>query len=131
MPSNATPAKIAAVRGYGAVVTLCEPVTSAREETTKRVIEEEKVAYPERRIENVPSYDDVRIIAGQGTIAVEFLEQAEEMGRPLDVLITPVGGGGMLSGCSVAAKGLKPSVKVVGAEPEGMVYLDHLRRASH
>ncbi|KAF8608727.1 serine racemase [Ceratobasidium sp. AG-I] len=119
MSSNATPAKIAAVRGYGAIVTLCEPITSAREETTKRVIEEERAAYPERRIENVPSYDDVRIIAGQGTIAVEFLEQAEEMGRPLDVLITPVGGGGMLSGCSVAAKGLKPSVKVVGAEPEG------------
>lgn len=121
MPSNATPAKVAAVRGYGAIVTLCEPVTAAREEVARRVVEEEKKAHPQRRVEVIPSYDDVRIIAGQGTLAVEFLEQAEEIGRPLDVVVTPVGGGGMLSGCSIAAKGLKPSVRVVGAEPAGMV----------
>ncbi|KAF8757002.1 Pyridoxal-phosphate dependent enzyme [Rhizoctonia solani] len=90
MPSNATPAKIDAVRGYGAAVTLCEPILSAREETMYR-----------------------------GTMAVEFLEQAEQIGRPLDVIITPVGGGGMLSGCSLAATGLKPGIKVVGAEPAG------------
>jgi threonine dehydratase len=121
MPRNATPAKIAAVRGYGAIVTLCEPITSAREEAARRVVEEEKAAHPERRVEVVPSYDDVRIIAGQGTLAVEFLEQAEEIGRPLDVVVTPVGGGGMLSGCSVAVKGLKLGVRVVGAEPEGTI----------
>ncbi|QRV79389.1 cysteine synthase [Ceratobasidium sp. AG-Ba] len=119
MPSNATPAKIAAVRGYGAIVTLCEPITAAREETARRVVEEERKAYPERRVEVVPSYDDVRIIAGQGTLAVEFLEQADEIGRPLDVIVAPIGGGGMLSGCSVAVKGLRPGVRVVGAEPAG------------
>ncbi|CAE7178092.1 unnamed protein product [Rhizoctonia solani] len=119
MPSNATPAKIAAVRGYGAIVTLCEPVLSAREETMHRVIEEERVLRPEQLVEIVPSYDDPRIISGQGTLAVEFLEQAEQIGRPLDVLITPIGGGGMLSGCSLAATGLKPGIKVVGAEPAG------------
>ncbi|QRV94026.1 cysteine synthase [Ceratobasidium sp. AG-Ba] len=119
MPSNATPAKIAAVRGYGAIVTLCEPITAAREETARRVVEEERKAYPERRVEVIPSYDDVRIIAGQGTLAVEFLEQADEIGRPLDVIVAPIGGGGMLSGCSVAVKGLRPGVRVVGAEPAG------------
>ncbi|KAF8739875.1 Pyridoxal-phosphate dependent enzyme, partial [Rhizoctonia solani] len=119
MPSNATPAKIDAVRGYGAAVTLCEPILSAREETMYRVIEEEKLSRPEQLIEIVPPYDDPRIISGQGTMAVEFLEQAEQIGRPLDVIITPVGGGGMLSGCSLAATGLKPGIKVVGAEPAG------------
>ncbi|CAE6437884.1 unnamed protein product [Rhizoctonia solani] len=119
MPSNATPAKIAAVRGYGAAVTLCEPIISAREETMQRVIEEEKLSRPEQLVEIVPSYDDPRIISGQGTLAVEFLEQAEQIGRPLDVLVTPIGGGGMLSGCSLAATGLKPGIKVVGAEPAG------------
>ncbi|KAG8710870.1 hypothetical protein FRC08_016613 [Ceratobasidium sp. 394] len=119
MPRNATPAKMAAVRGYGAMVTLCEPTLAAREDTARRIMEEEKAAHPERRVEVVPPYDDVRIIAGQGTMAVEFLEQADEIGRPLDVVMTPVGGGGMLSGCSVAVKGLRPGVRVVGAEPAG------------
>ncbi|CAE6464384.1 unnamed protein product [Rhizoctonia solani] len=119
MPSNATPAKVAAVRGYGAIVTLCEPILSAREETMKRVIEEERLSHPEQLVEVVPSYDDPRIISGQGTLAVEFLEQAEQIGLPLDVLITPIGGGGLLSGCSLAATGLKPGIKVVGAEPAG------------
>ncbi|CAE6414840.1 hypothetical protein ACGC1H_007086 [Rhizoctonia solani] len=119
MPSNATPAKIAAVRDYGAIVTLCEPILSAREETMKRVIEEERLSHPEQLVETVPSYDDPRIISGQGTLAVEFLEQAEQIGLPLDVLITPIGGGGLLSGCSLAATGLKPGIKVVGAEPAG------------
>jgi len=61
----------------------------------------------------------VRIIAGQGTIAVELLEQARELGRPLDVLIAPVGGGGLLSGLALATKALSPDVWVVGAEPAG------------
>jgi threonine dehydratase len=122
MPSNATPAKIAAVRGYGAITTLCEPVTSTREETMKRVAEEERLSHPERLVKVVPSYDDPHIIAGQGTTAIEFLEQAEQIGRPLDVIVTPIGGGGLLSGCSLAAKGLKPGIKVVGAEPAGMLH---------
>jgi threonine dehydratase len=61
----------------------------------------------------------VRIIAGQGTLAVELLEQARDLGRPLDVLIAPVGGGGMLSGVALATKALSPDVWVVGAEPTG------------
>lgn len=61
----------------------------------------------------------VRIIAGQGTIALELLEQAQEAGRPLDVIIAPVGGGGMLSGVALTTKGLSPHTWVIGAEPAG------------
>lgn len=119
MPSNAPSVKRAAVEGYGASVTLCEPTLEARERTAKAVMQKESEGG--RKVEFVPPYDDVRVIAGQGTIALEFLEQAsEELGSnaKLDILITPVGGGGMLSGCSIAAKGMQPDeIKVLGAEP--------------
>lgn len=119
MPNNAPSVKKAAVRGYGALVTECEPTLQAREDTTaevtKRLLAEDSNAV----VEFISPYDDPRVIAGQGTLALELLEQAEELGKPLDVLITPVGGGGMLSGCAVAAKGTKPTIRVIGAEPEG------------
>lgn len=123
MPSNAPNVKRAAVEGYGAAVTLCEPTLEARERTAESVMEKEREAG--RRVEFVPPYDDVRVISGQGTMALEFLEQASQEASPsvqgsdsrLDVLITPVGVGGMLSGCAVAAKGVDPDIKVIGAEP--------------
>lgn len=136
MPNTSSLVKKAAVRGYGATVTECIPTVQAREDTARDVIAQERSRYPERQVESVPPYDDgvqcpghifsyidysfvARIIAGQGTIAVEFLEQARDLGRPLDVLIAPVGGGGMLSGVAVATKALSPNVWVVGAEPAG------------
>lgn len=118
MPSNSASVKKAAVRGYGAVVTECTPTLAAREETSSRVIKE--VESEGKTVMFVPPYDDVRIIAGQGTLALELIEQAKEADRPLDVLIAPVGGGGMLSGCAIAAKGIKgDDIWVVGAEPIG------------
>lgn len=115
MPSNSASVKKDAVRGYGAVVTECIPTLQAREEGTNNIID--KLRKDGRSVEFIPPYDDVRIISGQGTIALEFLEQAKELGTPLDVLVTPVGGGGMLSGCAVAAKGLDSEICVIGAEP--------------
>ena len=118
MPSTAPSVKKAAVKGYGALVTECQPTLEAREATTNRIRDEiERSSSGKCHI--IPPYDDPRIIAGQGTAALELFEQAKELGRPLDVLLTPVGGGGLLSGCALTAKGLDPSVVVIGAEPLG------------
>ncbi|KAL5512236.1 hypothetical protein ACEPAG_3521 [Sanghuangporus baumii] len=115
MPSNSAAVKKAAVRGYGASVTECMPTLQAREDCTEDVIEE--LQKTGRSVEFIPPYDDNRIISGQGSLALELLEQSRDMGYELDVLITSVGGGGMLSGCAVATKGIDPRVRVVGAEP--------------
>ncbi len=118
MPSNSASVKKAAVRGYGATVTECIPTLQAREDTTNAIMD--RMKSEGKTILLVPPYDDGRIIAGQGTLAIELLEQAREVDRPLDVLIAPVGGGGMLSGCAIAAKALKGAdIWVVGAEPAG------------
>lgn len=122
MPSNAPDVKKNAVKGYGAIVTECTPTLQAREDTVETIIkslEQEAQRLKKTSIVRlVPPYDHPHIICGQGTIAVELLEQAQALGRPLDVLIAPVGGGGMLSGVSLAAKGLNPGILVFGAEPE-------------
>lgn len=117
MPSNSASVKKAAVRGYGAVVTECVPTLQAREDGVAAIMS--RMHAEGKNIVLVPPYDDVRIIAGQGTLALELIEQAKEVDRPLDVLISPVGGGGMLSGCALAAKGVSPGIWVVGAEPAG------------
>ena len=120
MPIDAPSVKKEAVQGYGAVVTFCEGTQAAREEASKSVMIEEAIRARENGVvEFVPPYNDTRIITGQGTIAVELLAQAADLHKPLDILVTPVGGGGMLAGCSLAAKALNPRIKVVGAEPLG------------
>ncbi|KIJ53955.1 hypothetical protein M422DRAFT_24952 [Sphaerobolus stellatus SS14] len=118
MPQTSSSVKKAAVRGYEAEVTECIPTLEAREKTARSVIEHEKEREG-RIVEFVPPYDDVRIIAGQGTIALELISQAEEINRPLDVLIAPVGGGGMLSGVALTAKSINPNILIIGAEPKG------------
>ena len=106
MPRTAPSVKINAVRGYGAEITFCEPTQKAREETTGILMEKTgaRLVHP---------YDNFNVICGQGTAAVELLQEAGE----LDIVIAPVGGGGLLSGTSTAAKGLKSNIKVFGAEP--------------
>lgn len=123
MPSTAPSVKRAAVEGYGARVTICEPTLDARETTTQRRIQE--LEGEGRAVELIPPYDDVRIVAGQGTHVLELVEQISQLEPTLanrqdvlDVLVAPVGGGGLLSGTAVAAKGLIPDVAVVGAEPK-------------
>ncbi|MEY3006511.1 MAG: hypothetical protein RI942_853 [Pseudomonadota bacterium] len=108
MPSNAPRPKREATIAYGATVIECEPTLAAREETLRACVEQTGAVF-------VPPYDHPDIIAGQGTVAIEMLRQNPE----LDTLVVPVGGGGLLGGISVAAKALKPSIRVIGAEPEG------------
>lgn len=106
MPSNSSPAKKAAVRAYGGQITECEPNVASREATAEAVRLRTGAAL-------VHPYNDPRVIAGQGTAALELLEEVPD----LDAVITPASGGGLLSGTAIASKGLKPSIRVVGGEP--------------
>jgi threonine dehydratase len=107
MPENAPTVKIAAVEGYGANIVLCEPTMAAREGTVAKLVEEQGSTL-------VHPYDSDVIIAGQGTAAIEMLEQIEQ---PLDIMIAPVGGGGLLAGTAIATKALAQNTQVIGAEP--------------
>ncbi|HUN26628.1 MAG TPA: pyridoxal-phosphate dependent enzyme [Steroidobacteraceae bacterium] len=106
MPASAPRVKQEAVARYGARVTLCEPTLAAREHTGQRIVEETGAHF-------VHPYNDLRVIAGQGTTALELLDQVPD----LDLIVCPVGGGGQLSGVAVAAKSLSPRLRIVGAEP--------------
>src|SRR5256885_1664658 len=106
MPSNSAKVKIRAVESYGAHVVFCEPTEQAREATCTEVIEKTG-AMP------IHSFENEQVMAGQGTAAVELLEQVSD----LDLLMCPVGGGGLLSGTAVAAKSMQPKIKVIAVEP--------------
>ncbi|MDP9087500.1 MAG: pyridoxal-phosphate dependent enzyme [Pseudomonadota bacterium] len=108
MPSNSPLVKQAAVRRYGGEIVLCEPTLAARETTARQVMERTGAAF-------IHPYDDLRVMAGQGTTAIELLEEVPQ----LDVILCPVGGGGQLSGIAVAAKDIKADVRVIGVEPAG------------
>lgn len=108
MPSTAPEVKRAAVAGYGAAIVTCEPTLAAREAALREVVARTGATF-------IPPYDDDRIIAGQGTAALELADQAPG----LDWVLCPVGGGGLLAGTAIAAQALVPGVRVVGAEPEG------------
>lgn len=107
MPSNAPSVKKNAVAGYGGQITFCEPTLEARESTLDRIRLDTgaNVVHP---------YNDERVIAGQGTAALELLEDIPD----LDVIIAPVGGGGLLSGTSIAAAETKKGIRVIAGEPE-------------
>lgn len=107
MPSNSPAVKKAAVEGYGGIITQCEPTLAARESTQAKVIAVTGAT-------EVHPFNNSFIIAGQGTAALELLEEVPE----LDVVIAPVGGGGLLSGTSLAVKGTSPKTQVIAAEPE-------------
>src|SRR6202158_6141108 len=108
MRSNAAHVKLGAGTGLRGRIRFCEPTVAAREDACAAVEAETKATL-------VHPYNDWSVIAGQGTAALELLEDEPE----LDAVITPVGGGGLLSGTAIAAKGLRPSLKVYGAEPAG------------
>lgn len=107
MPENAPKVKVKAVKNYGAEVTFCESTLEARETTLEKVVERTGATF-------IHPYDDARIIAGQATAALELLEDHPD----LDIIMAPVGGGGLLSGTSLAAKSIKPDIQVIGAEPK-------------
>ena len=108
MPHTAPSVKKAAVAGYDGRITLCEPTLQAREATMARVMTETG-ATP------VHPYNNYQVIAGQGTAALELIQDVPD----LEVIIAPVGGGGLLSGTAIAATGLSAGIRVIGAEPEG------------
>ena len=108
MPRNAPQAKRAAVAAYGANIIDCDSTLPAREEALRDLVDRTGASV-------VHPYNDPRVIAGQGTVALEILQQVED----LDVLVVPVGGGGLLAGVALAVKSLKPTVEVVAVEPAG------------
>jgi threonine dehydratase len=108
MPDNSPRAKRAAVERYGGRINYCEATLAAREAAARALVEATGATL-------IHPYDDLAVMAGQGTAAAELLASIPD----LDLILCPVGGGGLLSGTAVAAKTLKPSVRVVGVEPAG------------
>ena len=107
MPADAPAVKLEATRGYGAEIVLYDKHKEVREEVAERVARE-------RELPVIPPFDHPHVIAGQGTAAKELIEDA----GPLDYLFVPCSGGGLISGCAVAACHLSPGCKVIGVEPE-------------
>ena len=108
MPSTAPRVKVDGVRSHGAEITFCEPTLEARENTATAVMERTGATF-------VHPFDDERVIAGQGTAALEMINEA----GPLDAIIAPIGGGGLLSGTSITTQALLPNARIFGAEPSG------------
>jgi threonine dehydratase len=108
MPNNSSKVKIKAVQGYGGNVIFCEPTLRARETTLEQVVKDTGATF-------IHPYNDYRVIAGQATCALELLEEVKN----LDVVMAPVGGGGLLSGTALAVSNLSPHTRVIAAEPEG------------
>jgi threonine dehydratase len=107
MPADAPSVKLEATRGYGAEVVLYDKHKEVREEVAERLARERGLAM-------IPPFDHRHVIAGQGTAAKELIEET----GPLDYLFVPVSGGGLISGCAVAASHLSPGCRVIGVEPE-------------
>lgn len=113
MPANAPQVKKDAVAAYGAQIIECESTLAARESTLEKTVQATGAQF-------IPPYDDERIIAGQGTAALELYQQLAEQGQPLpEFLLAPVGGGGLLAGTALYSKSVAPGVTVIGTEPKG------------
>ena len=107
MPANAPESKQAAVAGYGGTIVFCEPTQEAREATLEAVVRETGAAF-------IHPYNNAKVIAGQGTAALELFAEVPD----LEVILAPVGGGGLISGTALTAAALSPGTQVVAAEPE-------------
>ena len=107
MPENAPDIKKKAVAGYGAKIYYCEPTLQARESTLKKVQKETGAHF-------IHPYDNFEVISGQGTAALELIQEKNN----LDIIMAPVGGGGLLSGTSISAKSMNRMIEVIAAEPE-------------
>jgi len=108
MPSSAPPVKKAAVSGYGALITECEPTLQARETTLEKVVERTGATF-------IHAYDNPNVIAGQGTASLELITDVPD----LDTVIAPVGGGGLMSGTAIAVSASRPDITIWGSEPAG------------
>jgi threonine dehydratase len=108
MAENATPSKVAATRGYGAEVVQYGSIWDDANEKAKQLVRE-------RGLTSVHPFDDLDLIAGQGTVGLEILRDWPEV----DVIVVPIGGGGLISGIAMAAKAIKPAVRIIGVESSG------------
>ncbi len=108
MPNNSPAVKVNAVKGYGAEITFCEPLQKARESALQKIIDSTGAEF-------IHPYDDYRVITGQATCVKELIEEA----GPFDIVMAPVGGGGLLSGTSLSTHFLLPDAIVFAGEPEG------------
>ena len=108
MAENATPSKIAATRGYGAEVVLHGTIWDEANEKARELVRDRGLTY-------IHPFDDLQLIAGQGTLGLEIIRDWPDV----DVVVVPIGGGGLISGVSMAVKNLKPSVKIIGVESSG------------
>lgn len=108
MPSNAPEIKKKAVKGYGGIIIECEPTLKARETTLEETVKKTGAAF-------IPPYDNMDVIEGQATCALELIEDQED----LAVILAPVGGGGLLGGTALAAHYLNPNIEIIGTEPKG------------
>ena len=108
MPENAPAVKVAATKGYGAEVIFCESTPEARAATLEEVVKEKGAYF-------IHPFNNYNVIAGQATAAKELIESVDET---LDILMAPVGGGGLLSGSALSAKYFSPTTRVIAAEPK-------------
>ncbi|XP_025090527.1 serine racemase-like isoform X2 [Pomacea canaliculata] len=116
VPKTAAANKKAAIQAYGAHLIECEPNPAARSETCERLRQE-------KQLEFIPPYDHPDVIAGQGTAALELLDEVND----LDAILVPTSGGGLISGIAIAAKFIRPSIKVFAVSPKGKMLEDCLR----
>ncbi|MCG9916373.1 MAG: threonine/serine dehydratase [Phenylobacterium sp.] len=119
MPRDAPAVKVAATQGYGAEVRFYDRLTDSREAIAAEIASQ-------RGSVVVPAFDDLHIMAGQGTVGLEMVAQARALGVELDLVAAPISGGGLLAGLATAIKGLSPDTAMVGVEPEGF---DDTRRS--
>ncbi|MDB5442198.1 MAG: threonine dehydratase [Phenylobacterium sp.] len=112
MPSDAPAIKVAATRGYGAEVRLYDRLKESREQIASAIA-------ADRGAIVVPAFDDPHIVAGQGTVGLELVRQAQALGASLDLVLAPISGGGLISGVSLAVKALSPATAIWGVEPAG------------
>lgn len=117
MPSNAPKIKQKATAGYGAEIILCEPTLASREATLEQVVAEKGATF-------IHPYNDYNVVAGQATAALELLEDTEA----LDIIMAPVGGGGLMSGTALTMTYLSPNTRIIGAEP---AEVDDAHRSFH
>ena len=120
MAENATPSKIAATRGYGADVVLHGTIWDEANEKAKELVRERGLTY-------IHPFDDLQLIAGQGTLGLEIVRDWPDV----DVVVVPIGGGGLISGVSMAVKNLRPSAKIIGVESSGAPGMRDSVRAGH
>jgi threonine dehydratase len=120
MAANATPSKVAATRGYGAEVVLHGSIWDEANEKAKELVRDRGLTY-------IHPFDDLQLIAGQGTLGLEIARDWPDV----DVVVVPIGGGGLISGVSMAVKNLRPSAKIVGVESSGAPGMRDSVRAGH